>query len=450
MTTQANVATIDYAVVGLGVSGQASLRFLQARDVSVLAMDTRESPPGIEVIRASVPDERLVLGRLDVERLAECRYIVLSPGLSQHQTPIREARARGAELIGDIELFARHANAPVIAITGTNGKSTVTTLVARMLEAAGLNIQVGGNLGTPALDLLVTPAPDYYVLELSSFQLELTYTLRPRVAAILNITPDHLDRYDSVADYVAAKARILSGAEHVVVNADCPITAKLVTDTTHSAFSLGSPGPARFGLRQTSTGTMLVDTTQTYLAVDELQIVGMHNVANALAALAICDALGVTMTGPLQALRTFTGLAHRAETVGEIDDITWINDSKATNSGAACAAIVGLCHARSGIIIAGGESKGADFTEFAEVLVRHLHGAVLIGRAATAIAHAIAGRIPTVFATDMPSAVAAAAVLAQPGDIVLLAPACASFDMFEDYTDRGRRFRAAVLELKGR
>lgn len=445
MNTQATAPSIDYAVVGLGLSGQASLRFLQARGASVLAMDTRPAPPRIEAIRGSLPAEQLVLGRLDADRLANCRHIVLSPGLSQHEAPIVSACRLGAELIGDIELFARHVNAPVIAITGTNGKSTVTTLVARMLEAAGLTIRVGGNLGPPALDLLATPAPDFYVLELSSFQLELTHTLAPTVAAILNITPDHLDRYDSVDDYVAAKARILSGAEHIVLNADCAITAGLPTTARRTEFTLGAPGHARLGLRQSANGPVLADALRTYLAPSELRLVGMHNVANALAALAICLAVDVPMAGPLQALAAFNGLEHRAETVAEAGGITWINDSKATNSGAACAAITGLCHARSGIIIAGGEPKGAEFTEFAALVVRHMRGAVLIGRAAQAIAQAIAGRIPTVFATDMPGAVAAAAALARPGDIVLLAPACASFDMFDDYTDRGRRFRAAVL-----
>ena len=447
ITSDRSTALIDYAVVGLGVTGYSCVRFLCEQGASVLAMDTRRAPPALAAVLKLLSADRVMLGKLASDELAKCRSIVLSPGLSAREPELVAARDRGRELIGDIELFARAANAPVIAITGTNGKSTVTTLVGKMLEAAALTVRVGGNLGVPALDLLTYPAPDFYVLELSSFQLELTCSLAPRIACVLNITPDHLDRYDSFEDYVAAKARILENAESVVLNADCATTAALTTGGQRIEFSLKPARRGRFGINDTAAGALLAGAGQTYLAQCELRLAGLHNTQNALAALAICATVGVPMAGPVQALKDFGGLEHRAELVAEIAGVAYINDSKATNSGAAVAAIKGLCESRSGIVIAGGDPKGASLSEFADVVAAHMRGAVLIGRAAVEIAEAIGNRIPVVHAKDMPAAVAAAAKLAARGDLVLLAPACASFDMFDDYVDRGSRFRAAVHAL---
>ena len=238
----------DYAVVGLGITGLSCVRYLAARGVSVLAMDSRAAPPNLDVVQREFPDVNVMTGMLDAETLCRCRHIVLSPGLSLSEPAIQAARNAGLEVIGDIELFARAANAPVIAITGTNGKSTVTSLVARMLEADGYRVRVGGNLGTPALDLLEVVAPDCYVLELSSFQLETTTTLAPRVACILNITPDHLDRYTSFEHYRDAKARILARAEQVVLNGDDEVARVLASVAPRTLFTLGAPATDDYGL----------------------------------------------------------------------------------------------------------------------------------------------------------------------------------------------------------
>lgn len=446
-TSRCNVPPLaDYAVVGLGITGLSCVRYLAARGVSVLAMDSRAAPPNLDVVQREFPDVNVMTGMLDAETLCRCRHIVLSPGLSLSEPAVQAARHAGVEVIGDIELFARAANAPVIAITGTNGKSTVTTLVARMLEADGYRVRVGANLGTPALDLLEVVAPDCYVLELSSFQLETTTSLAPRVACILNITPDHLDRYSSFEQYRDAKARILARAEQVVLNGDDEVARVLASVAPRTLFTLGAPATGDYGLVVVAQGEQLVGPQGVLLAADALKIAGRHNIANALAAIAVCHAFGARGSVLLAALESFTGLDHRAQLVATIDDVRYINDSKATNSGAACATIRGLCHDHGGVLIAGGEPKESDFSEFAATVVAHMHTVVLIGRAASQFAAAIDGRIVTLFATDMRGAVAAAAGAARPGDMVLLSPACASFDMFANYAARGLAFRDAVLE----
>jgi len=435
----------DYAVVGLGLSGRSSARFLAARGARIVAMDSRAEPPCAADVRSECPLATVMTGGLDGELLARCGTVVLSPGLAPNHPALAAARRAGVAIIGDIELFARHATAPVVAITGTNGKSTVTSVVGEMLVAAGRRVRIGGNLGTPALDLLDGTAPDCFVLELSSFQLELVESLAPAVAAILNVTPDHLDRYASFADYVAAKARILAGAGHVVLNHDDAVTAGLSSHGPRSEFTLGAPGPGRFGLRD---GRVLAGPQRDYFAADQLTLAGRHNIANALAALAICAALGADDAAATAALRAFRGLEHRAETVATVAGVTFVNDSKATNTGAACAAILGLCADRRGVLIAGGEAKESDFAAFADAVAAHMRAVVLIGRAAPLLAGVLAARVPVHHAADMLQAVHLAAGLAEPGDLVLLAPACASFDMFRDYTDRGRAFRAAVHGLE--
>ena len=438
---------VDYAVVGLGVTGHACVRWLRARGASVLALDTRAAPPLLDAVRRDCPEVEIITGELDSAVLARSTCIVLSPGLAADTPAIQAARAAGCAVLGDIELFARAVDAPVIAITGTNGKSTVTTLVARMLAAAGYVVRAGGNLGTPALDLLTGAAPDVYVLELSSFQLELVSSLKPRVACILNVTPDHLDRYASFADYRAAKVRILAQAQRVVLNADDAVTAALAVSAPRCDFTLARPSAHGFGVRPTAGGDTLVGPLGDIAAVSALRLAGRHNLANALAALAICAAFGAHGAALTDALISFPGLEHRAEQVRTRRGVIFINDSKATNSGAACATIHGLCHDRSGVLIAGGAAKEADFSTFADTVVAHLHTVVLIGRAASLFAQVLAGRVPTLFANDMASAVAQAAGAAHAGDVVLLSPACASFDMFANYAARGSAFRAAVAAL---
>lgn len=439
----------DYAVVGLGATGRSCLRHLQGQGASVVALDTRAVPPALDDLRAVYPDLEIVTGGLDADVLARCTEIVVSPGVPLEEAALVAAAQRGTAIVGDIELFARQARAPIVAITGTNGKSTVTTLVADMLEAAGHRVHRGGNLGTPALDLLEYETPDFYVLELSSFQLELTTSLAPRVAAVLNITPDHLDRHGSFERYAAVKARIVARADIAVLNADDAIVSEWVTAGRRIEFGLGAPMQGGYGVTLVEGNEWLSGPEGVLLAADELAIAGRHNIANALAALAIARAAGADLPGVIDALRRFRGLPHRAEQVAVIDGRRFVNDSKATNPGAAIAAVEGLLGSGGGVVIAGGEPKGTDFEQFADCLVTHAQSVVLIGRAATAIARAVDGRIPCAFADDMAGAVRTAAAAAQPGATVLLAPACASFDMFENYAARGLAFRAAVLELDG-
>ena len=437
----------DYVVVGMGATGRACVRFLRARGATVIAMDTREHPPHLDELGAHYPDVQVVTGRLDVGLLRSSGCIVMSPGVALDEPAIQSAMASGVELVGDIQLFSKFACAPIIAVTGTNGKSTVTTLVAEMLSKAGYAVRSGGNLGTPALDLIQGDEPDCYVLELSSFQLELTRSLAPQVACILNLSPDHLDRHGSFDSYVQAKARILEGAEIAVTNADDPTVVALPFSGRRINFTLGSPGPDDFGLVKSNSDVFLAGPDSNFIAIGNLQLAGMHNVANSLAALAICSAFDAPNAAAISALGQFEGLEHRAEHVSSFGGITFINDSKATNPGASCATIEGLSGDRTGVLIAGGISKGADFSEFAKVACRNLHTVVLIGKAAAEISEAIGNRITTLYATDMRGAVCAAAKAAQAGDIVLLSPACASFDMYENFEDRGRAFRQAVKGL---
>lgn len=438
----------DFAVIGLGRSGCSALRFLTRMGASVIAFDTRDEPAGIEQIRAEYPQVLIRTGGLDASVLERCEYIVVSPGVSPTQPALRTAGAAGSELVGDIELFARHAVAPVIAITGTNGKSTVTSLVADMLAAAGHEVRSGGNLGTPALELLQHAEPDYYVLELSSFQLELTSALAPHVACILNLTPDHLDRHGSFENYVSAKARILTHADTAVLNVDDPVVRAYSSTGRRVEFSLGAPGPGRYGVVCTDDRRILASDTAEFLSWDEVPLAGAHNLANVVAAVAIADVCGTPVSAITAAAKNFTGLAHRAEHVASVGGVDFVNDSKATNPGAAAASVAGLMASRRGVVIAGGVGKDTPFEPLADALVEHAHTVVLIGAAAADIAQALAGRMQCLFATDMNAAVATAADAARPGEIVLLAPGCASFDQFEDYTARGAAFCRAVAQLE--
>jgi len=343
-------------------------------------------------------------------------------------------------------LFAETGASPVVGITGTNGKSTVTTLVAEMAGAAGLNVAAGGNLGEPALDLLArNPRPALYVLELSSFQLESTYTLVPDVGAVLNVTPDHMDRYESLEAYAQAKARIFMNAKTAVVNLDDPIVASMTHDGCKIvSFSIQGQ-KADWGVVRRGTAEYLAHQNREVLAASDLKITGAHNVANALAALAIGASLDLPIEGMLRVLREFRGLPHRSQWVTEYRGVRFINDSKGTNVGATLAAVAGFTQPL--VVIAGGDGKSQDFSPLATAFRRHVRHAVLIGRDRERIARVLEGACTTEFAADMAAAVVAAAKAARPGDCVLLSPACASFDMFRDYAHRGEEFAAAARQL---
>ena len=433
-------------IVGLGSTGLSCARFLARQGIEVAVTDSRAQPPALEQLRGEWPAIPLFVGGFNAAAFARAERIVLSPGVSLAEPFLARAQARGVEVIGDIELFARAVQAPVVAITGTNGKSTVTTLVGEMAIAAGKEVRVGGNLGTPALDLLAGDRPDCYVLELSSFQLETTSSLQGHIAALLNLSPDHLDRYRDQAAYAAAKQRIFPGAALQVVNRD-DAAALALADPSRPlcGFTLGIPAAGDFGVRTAQDTEWLAQGDTLLLAAAELRMAGRHNLANALAALAIGTGMGLAMPAMLETLRQFAGLPHRTQWLRERNGVTWYNDSKGTNVGATEAAIAGM----SGpvVLIAGGDGKGQDFSPLARVMAGAGRGAVLIGRDAQRIEQALHGVVPVVHAGSMEEAVACADEMAVPGDCVLLSPACASFDMFENYAQRGRMFAAAVERL---
>ncbi len=436
-------------VVGLGASGLSTARWLAARGWTVAVTDSRRDPPGLEPLRRELPDVGLFLGGFAAEAFAQAELVVVSPGVPLSTPEVEAAQARGVPVVGDVELFARAVERPVAAITGSNGKSTVTTLLGRMAAAAGLKAAVGGNLGEPVLDLLQRHA-DLFVVELSSFQLETTESLSAAVAAVLNVSADHMDRYPSLDAYAAAKARIYRQAEVGICNLDDPRVVAMAREGETLSFTLGEPSSETvFGLRRAGGRSWLCRGDETLLAADEVRMRGRHNLANALAALAMGSALELPLEAMAAALREFPGLPHRTEYLGNVGGVEWYDDSKGTNPGATVAALEGLAAAKGRtVLIAGGQGKRADFTELAPAVEAHARALVLIGEDADRIAEALEGTVPMVKAADMAEAVAEAAALAQPGDRVLLSPACASFDMFRGFEHRGEVFRRCVEELK--
>jgi UDP-N-acetylmuramoylalanine--D-glutamate ligase len=434
-------------VVGLGKTGASCLRYLARLGVAASATDTRRLPPGLDELGDLRQRLDIRLGGFDLSLLDGATQVLMSPGVSLDEPIAAQARARGIEVVGDIELFARAVRAPVVGITGTNGKSTVTSLVAHMAEAAGRRVLAGGNLGLPALDLLDRPVPDLYVLELSSFQLETTSSLRLLGAVVLNVTADHMDRYTSVAQYAKAKQRIFAHAATLVLNADDPWVASMRRAGARTlTFSL-IRDDADYGLVVDGPVTYLAHLGERLLDAARLKISGMHNVANALAALALGDAAALELAPMLRALESFPGLPHRAAWVADVAGVRYIDDSKGTNVGATIAAVEGI--SKPLVLIAGGEGKGQDFTPLAQAFRGRVRTAVLIGKDAAAIESVLTGVCRIVRAASMQEAVLAGAAEARPGDVVLLSPACASLDMFRDYAERGAVFAAAVRRLSG-
>jgi len=434
-------------VVGLGLTGLSCVRHLTGRGYDVTVVDTRAQPPKLDELTREFPRVTAHTGGLPAALFDDPGLLVVSPGVSVKEAPIARAIERGAQAIGDIELFAREATAPVIAITGANGKSTVTALTGEMCRQAGLRTAVGGNIGVPALELLAGSEPQVYVLELSSFQLETTWSLNARASTVLNITPDHMDRYASLDDYAAAKARIFRGNGTMVLNADDPLVMRMRDSGRRTvSFSLSRPLEAQdYGLDERNGETWLMRGKQPLMTAREVPLAGRHNLANVLAAMALAEAAGVTAEATCAAVRAFKGLSHRTELVAERNNIRWYDDSKGTNVGATVAALNGMT--MPVILIAGGDGKGQDFSELRPACAQHARAVVLIGRDAPLIEAALGGAVPLHHARDMHDAVRLAARLAQPGDAVLLSPACASFDMFRNYEHRAEVFRAAVEEL---
>ncbi|HQR59769.1 MAG TPA: UDP-N-acetylmuramoyl-L-alanine--D-glutamate ligase [Methylophilaceae bacterium] len=438
-------------VLGLGDTGLSALRWLQRHGARLSVADTRETPPGLSVVRAELPEVAVHLGAFRLEVFAQADIIVASPGVPLADPEIQAAIARGIPVVGDVELFAQHKprHARVIAITGANGKTTVTTLVGEMCKAAGLKTIVAGNIGLPVLDALDGEMPDVYVLELSSFQLETTASLDADAATVLNVTEDHLDRYAGMADYAAAKARIFHGHGVQVLNREDQWSRGMgLPGRTIVSFGLDAPPSHNdFGLLHRGGEVWLAQGEAGLLKLSELRIAGLHNAANALAALALCRTIGLDDAPLLGVLRQFRGLPHRVEWVAEKNGVAFYDDSKGTNVGATCAALAGL--PQKVVLIAGGDGKGQDFSPLRAPVTSNARAVVLIGRDGPQIGAVLADSgVPLIAAGSLQEAVQAAYANARPGDVVLLSPACASFDMFRNYLHRAEVFVAAVRQLE--
>jgi len=446
MTAHATQTARSAVVVGMGRTGLSVARHLQRCGYRIAMTDSRATPPelaGVQALGSSVVTRT---GGFDARLLEQADIVVTSPGVPLDDPFFVQARARGLDIVGDIELFARSADAPVVGITGTNGKSTVTTLLGRMAERAGVRVRVGGNLGQPALDLLDRGPTDLYVLELSSFQLDTTHSLRLKTAVVLNLSADHMDRYATLRHYADSKARIFAHCETAVVNADEPEVVRMPRAGQRViSFGLSDSAADYSVLTPQGQEPWLSRRGSPLMPVNALKISGRHNAANALATLALGDALRLPMAPMLEELREFAGLPHRAQWVADLNGVRYINDSKGTNVGATLAAVGGLTGPL--VVIAGGDGKGQDFTPLAAAFRGKVRTTVLLGRDAALIETALAGICHTTRVETMQEAVRAAARFAQPGDTVLLSPACSSLDMFRDYAHRGNVFATAVQEL---
>ncbi|SSR16307.1 UDP-N-acetylmuramoyl-L-alanyl-D-glutamate synthetase [Acinetobacter nosocomialis] len=437
-------------VAGLGISGVSAVNFLHEQGYQVAVTDSRPTPPGHDQIPADV---KTSFGQLDQELLLQAEEIILSPGLAPQLPEIQAAIAKGISVVGDIQLLRRATDVPIVAITGSNAKSTVTTLMGLMAKDAGKKVAVGGNLGRPALDLL-KDQPELLVLELSSFQLETTSHLNAEVAVVLNMSEDHLDRHGNMLGYHQAKHRIFQGVKKVVFNRDDALSRPLVPDITPmQSFGLNAPDLNQYGVLRDADGTLwLARGLQRLIKSSDLYIRGMHNVANALACLALGEAIGLPMESMLETLKHFKGLEHRCEYVKTVHDVRYYNDSKGTNVGATLAAIDGLGAAievKKGkvALILGGQGKGQDFTPLRSSIEKYAKVVVLIGEDAPVIEQAIQGATKILHAATLKEAVELCQRETQAEDVVLLSPACASFDMFKSYNDRGQQFVACVNSL---
>lgn len=457
-------------IIGLGKTGLSCVNFCQQHCWPVAVTDSRAHPPGIDRLDKNI---KTSFGKMSAELISQADLLIVSPGVSLKEPVITKAIKRGIPYVGDIELFAQNISAPVITITGSNAKSTVTTLVGEMARRDNINVQVGGNIGTPVLDL---PAADLYVLELSSFQLETTFSLRAKVATVLNICEDHLDRYVNMQEYVDAKLKIYQNCDVGVFNriyyypeksfaalenrfCDEGSMVKLTKSfsralhslrmTKKITFGLDAPQENQYGIVECDGEKYLAHGKKTLLNTKNLKLIGQHDLENALAALAIGDAAGFTQNSMLQALKEFTGLPHRCQLVRILNNVAWYNDSKGTNVGATMTSLKGLGENISGkiILIAGGLSKNADFTPLQSIIKKYVRKTILIGEATKELEKILQNTCAIKKAETLKQAVNLANDAALPNDLVLLSPACASFDMFDDYQHRGNEFIKIVGQL---
>lgn len=445
-------------VVGLGISGRAICRHLSRLGIPFMVADTRSAPPGVDDFHAAHPGVAIHCGPLTALELSEVREVVLSPGVDPRTPGLESLHGRMSDVtgeplvVGEIALFVRCCRAPIAAITGSNAKSTVTTLLGEMLSAAGRRVAVGGNLGTPALDLLHDePDADVYVLELSSFQLETTPRLGAETVAFLNLCEDHLDRHGDLAGYRVAKQGIFHGAQHAVVNAEDAWTwPPALPSVPVERFTTRPPQGDEWGIGEhddgRGTASWLMHGSEAVMPAHEVRLKGRHNQANALAALAMGARLGLSLDDMCDVLRGFAGLPHRGEMIAEIDGVTWINDSKGTNVGATLAAIAGLGPTLKGklVLLAGGVGKGADFSPLLAPLAVYARAVVVFGRDGPLMARTLREKVAVHAVDNLEDAMDLAHSLAAPGDCVLLSPACASLDQFTNYQERGEVFRRRV------
>jgi UDP-N-acetylmuramoylalanine--D-glutamate ligase len=459
-------------ILGLGKTGISVAEYFAKKKIPFSMCDSREVPPLLKEFKQKFPDIKVYTGCFPEEILNEADDIIISPGIALHHPDLQKINKEinsNQRFIGDIELFAREARSSIVAITGSNGKSTVTTLVGEMAINAGMNVGVGGNLGTPALELLNfdsnTSTPTHaYILELSSFQLETTYSLKPKIATILNICPDHMDRYANFEAYADAKRRIYHNAENILYNRDDALTRDSVATQTENfantsseayssnirylSFGLNEPsGPNQYGLVKFENEMWLTKYQQKIMPQSKLILFGSHNVANALAAIALGETIGIPLPIMIKTLETFKGLSHRCEWVANYNHVVWINDSKGTNVGATLSALQGLVNDIPGkwILIAGGVGKNADFSPLKPIIQKSCRALVLLGEAAEELQKLCSDMMPCFIVKDMQEAVLKSAELVKPGDGVLLSPACASLDMFKNYEERGDMFKQCVL-----
>lgn len=436
--------TAKILVVGLGSTGLSVSHYLQELGFKFAITDSRAKPPLLDEFMEIMPDTPVFTGGFDVDAFKVATHLVVSPGLSLNEQAIRKAIANGAKIVSDIDLLACSVTAPIVAITGSNGKSTVTTMVGEMAKEAGVKVAVGGNLGVPALALLEQEA-DLYVLELSSFQLERTTVLNAAAATVLNVSADHLDRHVDMAGYAREKQQIFRGDGAMVINLDDPVV-KAMRQADRNIYTFSVKTEADFYLAKQGDGEYLMFRGQVLMPLAQLPLEGRHNAANALAALALGQAVGLDIQAMCQALKKFKGLEHRMQKVAEIRGVAWVNDSKATNIGACVAALEG--YGRKVILIAGGDAKGADMNELVPAILEKAKAVVVVGRDGLLIEQALTGsEVVIKAATTMAHAVQVAAELAVSGDTVLLSPACASLDQYKNYQDRGNKFTKAVLAL---
>ncbi len=434
-------------VVGLGRTGLSVVPHLLSLDYDVEVHDSRDLPPQMTILQEAFPGIPVVTGEFDADRFCHADLLVVSPGVPLADPAVARAMAQNVKMVGDIELFVHAAKAPIVAITGANGKSTVSALVAEMLGAAGLETRLGGNIGIPAMELLHEQEPDVYVLELSSFQLETTRSLNAVAATVLNVSEDHMDRYADIDAYAETKAGIFNGDGTMVLNKDDNrVVGMARANRKQVRFGLSAPeNENEFGVIKRDGETWLMKGEQPLLARSRIRLPGQHNVANVLAAYALASVMDISMDAASKAVCEFHGLPHRCQFIADQDSVMWLNDSKATNVGSATAALNGMDKAV--IWIAGGEGKDADFSPLKQAAKDHVKHAVLMGRDAKLIEAALDNVVPVHYAADMSDAVTQAQALASAGEIVLLSPACASFDMFENFIHRGDVFADKVREL---